>query len=120
MNAPWKNAHPLLKINDGRLVGSLFGLSPSTTYFIQVSDGINAISGSTTTQPDSLQFTPSAILYVNAKAAAGGNGSAAAPFQTIQAAVNHAALAHRYWLQTVHMLRQWHSPPPVQPITGSR
>ena len=89
-NAPWQNGHPLMQIKDGRLVGSLFGLSPSTTYFIQVSNGTNNVSGSTTTQPDVLQFTPSTVLYVNGKAAAGGNGSAAAPFQTIQAAVNHA------------------------------
>ncbi len=67
-------------------------LSPSpATCFIEACDRTGAISGSTTTQPDSLQFTPSAILYVNTKAAAGGDGSAAAPFQTIQAAVNHAA-----------------------------
>ena len=79
-----------MRIADGRLVGSLFGLSPSTSYSIKVTDGTTEISGSATTQPDQLQFTPSAIVHVSASAAAGGDGSAAAPFQTIQAGVNHA------------------------------
>ena len=86
----WHPAHRLMRIADGRLVGSLFGLSPSTSYSIKVTDGTTEISGSATTQPDQLQFTPSAIVHVSASAAAGGDGSAAAPFQTIQAGVNHA------------------------------
>ncbi len=89
-NAPWQTGHPLMQIPDGRLIGSLFNLQPSTTYFVQVSNGTNAISGSTTTQPDSLQFTPSTIIYVDSNAASGGNGTAAAPFKTIQDGVNHA------------------------------
>ena len=90
-NAPWQTGHPLMQIPDGRLVGSLFNLSPSTKYFIQVSNGTNQITDSTATQPDELQFTPSTILYVDSKAAAGGNGSSSAPFQKIQDAVNHAS-----------------------------
>jgi hypothetical protein len=90
-SAPWQRAHPLMRIDDGRLVGSLFGLSPSTPYFIKVSDGTNEISGSTTTQPVELQFAPSTIIYVNDDAPTGGNGSAAAPFRTIQEGVNRAS-----------------------------
>ncbi|MEW6404975.1 MAG: hypothetical protein AB1649_24530, partial [Chloroflexota bacterium] len=86
----WRSAHPLLRIDDGRLVGSLFGLSQVTTYEIKVSDGTAEITGSATTQPDELQFTPSTILHVNDDAPAGGDGSAAAPFQKIQDGVNRA------------------------------
>jgi hypothetical protein len=86
----WRPAHPLIRIDDGRLVGSLFGLSPSTTYNIRVFDGTSEITGSVTTQPDGLQFAPTTILRVNDDAPAGGDGSAAAPFQKIQDAINRA------------------------------
>ena len=88
--AAWHPAHPLMLISDGRLAGSLFGLSPNTTYNIKVTAGAAEFSGTTTTQPDELQFTPTSILYVSARAVAGGDGSAAAPFRTIQEGVNHA------------------------------
>lgn len=86
----WHSAHPLMRNADGHLVGSLFGLSPNTSYNIRVTDGINKINGVTATQPDELPFTPTTILHVSASAPAGGNGSAAAPFRTIQEGVNHA------------------------------
>lgn len=86
----WRNGHPLVQIADGRLVGSLFGLSPVTTYEVKVLAGQIEVSSSTTTQPDELQFTPSVVLHVNSNAPAGGDGSAAAPFRTIQEGVNHA------------------------------
>jgi hypothetical protein len=89
-DATWQTGHPLMRIDDGRLVGSLFGLSPSTAYDIKVLSGSNEISNSTTTQPNELQFTPLAVVYVNGNASAGGNGSATAPFRTIQEGVNHA------------------------------
>lgn len=87
----WRTGHPLKRIDDGRLVGSLFGLAPSTTYTIKVTDGSAEITGSLTTQPDGLTFTPSLVLYVNDDAAAGGNGTSSAPYRTIQEAVNLAA-----------------------------
>jgi hypothetical protein len=86
----WHTGHPLMLIKDGRLVGSLFELSPSTSYDVKVLDGATEISGSITTQPDELQFTPSVVLHVNDDAPAGGDGSAAAPFRTIQEGVNRA------------------------------
>ena len=86
----WHAGHPLVRIDDGRLVGSLFGLSPASSYDIKVLDGTTEITGSITTQPDELQFTPSSVLHVNNAAPSGGDGSAAAPFQTIQQGVNHA------------------------------
>jgi len=87
----WHTAHPLLRIDDGRLVGSLFGLAPNTSYEVKVLDGGAEISSSTTTQPNDLVFAPSSVIYVNDDAPPGGDGSATAPFQSIQEAVNHAS-----------------------------
>ena len=87
----WRTGHALMRIDDGRLVGSLFGLSPSTTYEVKVTDGANEVTGSLVTQPDELQFMPSTVLRVDANAQPGGDGSAFAPFKTIQEAVNRAS-----------------------------
>jgi hypothetical protein len=89
--ANWRTGHPLMRIDDGRLAGSLFGLAPATSYEIRVLDGSAEISSATTTQPNELQFTPSTVLRVDDNAAPGGDGSAAAPFQTIQEGINRAA-----------------------------
>ena len=88
--ALWHSGHGLIRIDDGRLVGSLFNLSPATSYDVTVSDGSSEINGSVSTQPDQLSFTPSMILHVNDDALPGGDGSITAPFQKIQDAVNHA------------------------------
>ena len=86
----WRNAHPLMRIKDGRLIGSLFDLLSATTYEVFTFDGSAQISGSVTTQPDQLSFTPSATFYVDDDAPVGGVGSIVFPFRTIQDAVNHA------------------------------
>jgi hypothetical protein len=86
----WRRGHPLRRIDDGRLAGSLFGLSPSTSYDVRVVDGASEILGVVVTQPDELTFAPIAILRVNDDAPPGGNGSTSAPFRTIQEAVNAA------------------------------
>jgi hypothetical protein len=86
----WRSGHPLVRIDDGRLAGSLFNLIPSTTYQIKVTDGSAEIGGTITTQPQELGFSPSMILHVDDNAAAGGDGSASAPFRSIQEAVNRA------------------------------
>jgi hypothetical protein len=86
----WHTGHPLMRIGNDRLVGSLFGLAPSAAYDVKVLDGSAEIGGSLVTQPDRLQFTPSVILHVNDDAAPGGDGSRDAPFRTIQDAVDHA------------------------------
>jgi uncharacterized protein YcfL len=88
--ALWRSGHRLMRIDDGRLIGSLFNLSPATTYDIRVSDGSSEINGSVRTQPDQLSFTPSVILHVDDHALPGGDGSITAPFQKIQDAVNQA------------------------------
>ena len=89
--AAWHAGHPLTRIDDGRLVGSLFNLTPSTSYIVMVTDGTNELTATTVTQPVDLPFTPSAIIHVDDSAAAGGNGSASAPYRTIQEGVNRAA-----------------------------
>jgi hypothetical protein len=86
----WRTGHPLIHIDDGRLVGSLFGVSPATTYQIKVSAGAAEINGSTVTQPDELVFTPSTILHVDDDANPGGDGSRVAPFRSIQEGLDHA------------------------------
>jgi hypothetical protein len=90
-DADWRRGHPMIQIEDGRLVGSLFGLSASTGYFVKVTGESSEISGVLTTQPEALMFTPQTIIYVDGNASAGGNGSSTAPFQTIQAGLDHAS-----------------------------
>ena len=68
----------------------MFGLNELTSYEVIVISGDTQISGSITTQPNQLQFTPSRFLYVDNDATPGGDGSPTAPFQTIQAGVNAA------------------------------
>lgn len=87
----WHIGQPLMPTDDGRLVGSLFNLSAATSYEIKVLDGAATISGTVSTQPDQFSFTPSTILRVDDDALPGGDGSAAAPFRTIQEAINHAS-----------------------------
>jgi hypothetical protein len=89
-DSAWRTGHPLVQIDDGRLVGSLFWLMAPTSYDVKVVDGSAEIAGSATTQPNDLQFTPKNIIHVNDDAPAGGDGSAAAPFRTIQEGVNNA------------------------------
>lgn len=86
----WRTGHPLARIDDGRLAGSLFGLAASTSYQVRIVDGAAEIAGSFTTQPEELSFAPLTTLHVNANALPGGDGSAAAPYRTIQEAVNRA------------------------------
>lgn len=86
----WRNGHPLMRIKDGRLLGSLFNLLPATTYEVFAFDGTNQLNGTVTTQPDQLSFIPTSTLYVDDDAPPGGNGTILSPFQTIQEAVNRA------------------------------
>ena len=87
----WHTGYPLMRIDDGRLVGSLFELSPETTYTIKVLSGATEISFSISTQPENLEFTPLAILHVDTNASPGGDGSISTPFKKIQDGVDHAA-----------------------------
>ena len=51
---PWRTGHPLLRIDDGRLIGSLFDLLPASSYEIRVRYSSLEIQGSAATQPDEL------------------------------------------------------------------
>ncbi len=86
----WRNGHPLMRIKDGRLIGSLFDLLPDTTYEIFVFDGTSQINGTVSTQPNQLSFAPTSTLYVDDDAPVDGDGSVIKPFRTIQDAVNRA------------------------------
>ncbi len=98
----WHTGHSLVRIPDGRLVGSLFGLSPATSYEVKVLNGMTEVSASIMTQPNELPITPSSILHVNDDAPAGGDGSVDAPFNKIQDAVKHAGQRRDLgWLRNV-------------------
>ncbi len=88
--AAWQTGHPLMRVPDGRLIGSVFDLSAATPYEVKVVSGALEINGTASTQPDQLSFIPSTILHVNDDAAAEGDGSVARPYKTIQEAVNDA------------------------------
>ena len=88
--ATWRIGHPLMRIDDGRLVGSLFELLPSTSYIIKIVDDTREISGSVITQPENFSFNPSTVLYVDDDAKPGGDGSVLAPYISIQEGVNNA------------------------------
>src|SRR5574341_1909325 len=66
--ATWRTGHPLVRIGNNRLIGSLFGLAPSTSYDIKVPDGATEIGRSAMTQPGERPFRPPGILQVNAAA----------------------------------------------------
>jgi hypothetical protein len=86
----WTRGHYLVRIDGGRLAGSLFGLEESSTYQVRVVVSGSATCRSVATKPDGLAFTPSETLHVDADAPPGGDGSPGAPFDTIQEAVDAA------------------------------
>jgi hypothetical protein len=60
----WQTGYPLVRVPDGRLIGSLFDLSAATPHEVRVVSGALEITGTAITQPDPLSFTPSVILHV--------------------------------------------------------
>ena len=86
----WTRGHRLVRIDDGRLAGSLFRLDGGATYRVRVVVSGSGTCGSVTTQPEVPLFTPTETLHVDDDAPAGGDGSAGAPFDTIQEAVDAA------------------------------
>ena len=90
-DADWQRGHPLIRIPDGRLVGSVFGALPATHYEVKVTAIGSEIEGVVTTQPDELTFLPQAVIYVNAAAPEGGDGSAASPYRAIQEGIDRAS-----------------------------
>ncbi len=93
--AAWRQGHPVMHIDDGRLAGSLFWLQADTPYEVRVTGAGVDTCGEITTQPEELTFAPQRTLHVDVNAPAGGDGSAAEPFQSIQEAVDSAGPGDR-------------------------
>ena len=89
--ATWSRGHDGVRIADGRIASSLFALAPATTYEVMVRAGAEVACGSVETLPMDPAHEILQTLHVRAGAAPGGDGSTAAPFATIQAAVAVAA-----------------------------
>ncbi len=95
-SADWQRGHPMIRIRGNRLVTSLFWLTEGTTYEIELeaSDPEGVLIGfrqplEVTTR--SSRFPASGReLWVQAGAAPGGDGSAEAPFASIQRAAEAA------------------------------
>jgi len=86
----WRAGHPMLRIDDGRLASSLFGLQADTDYEVRVVGGGVEACAAVRTQPEALSFSAGQTLHVDASAPAGGDGSEGSPFNSIQAAVDAA------------------------------
>ncbi|MBI5404963.1 MAG: right-handed parallel beta-helix repeat-containing protein, partial [Candidatus Kerfeldbacteria bacterium] len=90
----WTDGHDAVLTNNGKIVGSIFWLTPSTEYVVEVrgrsadNSVVSVNQCAATTRPNLPVNTVSRAIHVAAAAAPGGNGSLAAPYQTIQAAVN--------------------------------
>jgi len=92
----WTVGHDAVITNTNHIQGSLFWLTPSTTYDVEVA--IKASNGSVqaleqcqvTTQAEIPANIVARTLYVSAAAGAGGTGSQSQPYVTIQAAINQA------------------------------
>ena len=92
----WSDGHDAVVVRDGSLIGSLFWLTPATRYEVAVSsrDSVNHVIDvrqcDATTQPDLPPNTIARTWFVRAGASAGGDGSKARPFTSIQAGVDVA------------------------------
>jgi hypothetical protein len=86
----WSQGQPLVRLPDGRFAGSVFGTLPATRYEIRASVGTAISCATTSTEALVSAHTTSNTLYVRAGAAAGGNGSMAQPFATLQAGITAA------------------------------
>lgn len=107
--AAWREGHPLTELSGGRLVGSIFSLTPGTDYEVQVTLPAQAgspvvLTGKTRTRAERFPAGSGRTLYVSpiglrpAQAALSspkggtepGEGSKERPFPTIQQAADKA------------------------------
>lgn len=88
--ATWHHGQPLHALPDGRAAGSVFGLLPSMSIEVRATRAGATYCGEVTTLPAQPAHTVGATLHVDAAASPGGDGTAGAPFATIQAAVDAA------------------------------
>ncbi len=84
----WWRGHSGTALPDGRVASSLFGLTPATSYEVRVVSGSAVSCAAFTSLELNPQYTVDKKLHVDASVAAGGNGTAGAPFQSIQAALD--------------------------------
>lgn len=90
-DSTWYQGPALVRIPDGRLAGSAFGLSADTSYELRVEAGSGAVAcGAAITQAKTPKNAPTTQLWVDAAAAAGGDGSSAKPLRTLSAALASA------------------------------
>lgn len=88
-------AHPLVRVAGGRLVGSLFGLSPATTYTLRVhvtdpDGGDETRDVELTTRSEPVRSFAGATLQVSPGGSDTGEGTSSSPFATITHAVSRA------------------------------
>ncbi len=89
----WTNGHDGVLVKTGRISGSLFWLTASTSYDVEITtrdlagNPIMLSQCTSTTQPEILVNSVTTTLNVLASAAPGGNGNVGQPFKTIQAAI---------------------------------
>jgi hypothetical protein len=95
----WWRAVPAIALPDGRLATSAFELSPDTAYELRAEIGSAIACGTFRTQPVDPPRTMARVLWVDAAAAAGGDGSIDAPFRTIQEGVDAANAGDDVWVR---------------------
>jgi hypothetical protein len=86
----WWKGQNLSRLPDGRYAGSAFYLSAATEYAVRVVSGEVTACATTTTQPAMPAASAMNETWVDAGATAGGDGSSARPYRTIQDAVKAA------------------------------
>jgi hypothetical protein len=95
-DAAWRTGHPLIRIAGARFVTSLFWLTEGTTYEARLVPVDPEGATVSFAQPFEITTRSSSVttngsdIYVDADAAAGGNGAQSTPYATIQQAANAA------------------------------
>lgn len=89
--ATWHRGHDAVRLVDGRLATSLFWLAPERSYEVMLREAGTVLGCATL---ETLPLEPAhetlRMLYVDAAAAPGGDGSAERPFATISQALAEA------------------------------
>ncbi len=86
----WRQAHAAVAIEDGKIAGSIFGLSPDTSYEVRLQLGDATVLGSVRTRSEAVPTGGGRTIHVAAGTAGPADGSAGSPFGTIGEAVRNA------------------------------
>jgi hypothetical protein len=89
-SATWWKGPGLVRTPDGTLAGSAFGLAPDTSYEVRVDVATTTACGTATTEALDPVHATASELWVDAAAAAGGDGSTTKPYAHIQDALAKA------------------------------